>query len=69
MSHHMNKLKVIPNEDKRFLGKVDETNLCNFTHPFRMILCGPPKTGNTNTIYNILLKTPCVNRVIVYGND
>ena len=37
-------------------------NLCNFPHPFRMILCGPPNTGKTNTIYNILLNNkPCLN--------
>ena len=41
MSNHKNKLIVIPNEDKTFHEKVDETNLCNFPHPFRMILCGP----------------------------
>ena len=45
MSNHKNKLIIIPNEDKTFHEKVDETNLCNFPHPFRMILCGPPNTG------------------------
>ena len=70
MSNHKNKLIVIPNEDKTFHEKVDETNLCNFPHPFRMILCGPPNTGKTNTIYNILLnKKPCFDRIIVYHND
>ena len=35
------KIVVLPNEDKKFHESVDETNLCNFPHPFRMILCGP----------------------------
>ena len=70
MSNHKNKLIVIPNEDKTFHEKVDESNLCNFPHPFRMILCGPPNTGKTNTIYNISLnKKPCFDRIIVYHND
>ena len=64
------KIVVIPNEDKKFHESVDETNLCNFPHPFRMILCGPHNTGKTNTIYNILLNTkPCFERIIIFHND
>ena len=64
------KIVVLPNEDKKFHESVDETNLCNFPHPFRMILCGPPNTAKTNTIYNILLNTkPCFERIIIFHND
>ena len=65
-----NKLIVLQNEDKLFHEKVDEKNLCNFPHPFRMILCAPPNMGKTNSVYNILLnKKPQFEQIYVYHND
>ena len=65
-----NKLVILPNEDKKFHEKIDETNLANFPHPFRMIMCGCPGVGKTNTIYNVLInKRPSFDRIIVYHND
>ena len=31
------KIVVLPNEDKKFHESVDETNLCNFPHPFHQL--------------------------------
>ena len=65
-----NKLIVLPNEDKLFHEEPDYKNLCNFPHPFRLILCGPPNTGKTNTIYNILFaKNPEFEKIIIFHND
>ena len=66
----MNKLFVIPNEDKLFHEEPDYKNLCNFSVPFRMCLCGPPNVGKTNFVYNVLYnKTPGFDRIIIYHND
>ena len=65
-----NKLIVLPNADKQFHEKVDQTNLANFPHPFRLILCGTPVCGKTNTIYDVLInKHPVFERIIVYHTD
>jgi len=64
-----NKLIILPNEDKLFHEDPDYDNLCNFPHPFRMILAGPPNVGKTNVIYNILLhKNPPFERKIIFHN-
>ena len=66
----MNKLFVIPNEDKLFHEEPDYKNLCNFPHPFRLILCGGPNSGKTNYIYNVLYnKSPAFERIINFHND
>ena len=65
-----NKLIVLPNEDKLFHEEPDYKNLCNFPHPFRMILCGPPNVGKTNIIYNILVnKHESFEKLIIFYND
>ena len=65
-----NKLIVLPNDDKHFHDDCDYTDLCNFPHPFRMVLAGPPNAGKTNVIYNILLhKKPPFERIIIFHND
>ena len=64
---------MLPNEDKKFHESVDETNSCNFPHPFRMILCGPPNTVNTKTVYNTepwtMNTKPCIERIIIFHKD
>ena len=70
MNKRKNKLVVIPNDDKHWHEKPDPTNLANMPHPFRMILCGSPNCGKTNTIYNILInKKPAFERIIIFHND
>jgi len=65
-----NKLIVIPNEDKQFHEPFNPDNLCDLPHPFRIILCGPPNTGKTNTIYNILInQQEPFERIIILHND
>ena len=65
-----NKLIVLPNDDKHFHEECDYSDLCNFPHPFRMVLAGPPNVGKTNVIYNILLhKNPSFERIIIFHND
>ena len=65
-----NKLIVSPSEDRTFHEKVDETYLCTFPHPCRLILARPSNLGETKTVYNILLNaTSCFERIIVYHKD
>ena len=65
-----NKLIVLQNEDKIFHEECDYNDLCNFPHPFRMVLAGPPNVGKTNVIYNVLLhKQPPFERIIIFHND
>ena len=67
---HQNKLFVLENEDKIFHEEPDFDELCNFPHPFRMILSGPPNVGKTNVIYNVLCKKkPAFERIIIFHND
>ena len=47
MNNLKNKLFVLKNEDKLFHEEPDYEDLCNFPHPFRMILAGPPNVGKT----------------------
>ena len=70
MNKHKTKLVVIPNEDKHFHEVPDMINLCNFPHPFRLVLVGPPNVGKSNTVFNILIsKKPAFERIIILHND
>ena len=65
-----NKLIILPNEDKLFHEEPDYNNLCNFSHPFRCCVVGPPNCGKSNTIYNILLnQEPSFERIFLLHND
>ena len=65
-----NKLVVLPNDDKHFHEQCDYSDLCNFPHPFRLVLAGSPNVGKTNVIYNILLhKQPPFERIVIFHND
>jgi hypothetical protein len=67
--------KIIPIEcaDKRFQEKwYSSRNMLNFPHSFRMIMCGPPSSGKSTVIKNILIRTePPFEEIIVchYGAD
>lgn len=56
------KIIDIPNPDKTFHeewageGKKTKRDLLNLPHPFRAVICGPPNSGKTLVIKNILLR-------------
>lgn len=51
-----NELIVIPNPDKSWHAKwTPKTGMLNLPHPFRGVLMGPPNSGKTLIIKNILL--------------
>jgi replication-associated recombination protein RarA len=66
-----NKLIVIPNADKSFHEAWYEgRNLGNIPHPFRMCIVGPPNTGKTSIIKNLILRTrPKFEEVILLHPD
>jgi len=66
-----NKLIVIPNADKAFHEKwYDGRNLGNLPHPFREVIVGPPNTGKTSVIKNIVLRArPKFEDVILLHPD
>ena len=64
-----NDIIIIPNDDNKFHEDCDYDDLCNFPHPFRLILVGPPNSGKTNIIYNILIhKKPPFERILIFHN-
>ncbi len=51
------KIIAIPNRDKFFHEKWEEgRDLLNLPHPFRALFLGPPNTGKTTMVKNILLR-------------
>lgn len=62
-----NRLLIIPNEDKKFHEKwISGRNPLNVPHPFRICCMGPPHSGKTMVIKNIILRCkPCFERIIV----
>lgn len=51
------KLLALPNADKAFHEKwYDGRNKLNFPHPWRGVFLGPPNSGKTTTIKNIILR-------------
>ena len=56
--HSAQALAVFPNADKKdheTWASKGATNIMNFPCPFRMILSGPPNSGKTSAIHNIVL--------------
>ena len=65
-----NKIITIPNLDKTWHEEADLIDLANMPHPSRILLCGPPNSGKTLIIKNMLLhKQPIYDRICIYHND
>jgi hypothetical protein len=64
-------LLAIGNKDKTFHEKWDdERDPLNFPHPFRMILTGPPNTGKSTCIKNIIIRAdPPFKKVVIVHAD
>ena len=66
-----NEIIIIPNEDKHFHETwTPGRNLLNIPHPFRCMLIGPPNSGKTLLIKNILLRAkPIFKKIYVVHCD
>jgi replication-associated recombination protein RarA len=66
-----NEILVIKNKDKTFHEEwKPNRNIINFPHPYRAILCGPPNSGKTLVIKNILLRAkPMFKEVYIIHYD
>jgi hypothetical protein len=66
-----NRLLALPNADKAFHEKwTTGRNLLNFPHPFRGVFLGPPNTGKSTTVKNIILRAkPAFEEVICIHCD
>ena len=66
-----NEIIIIPNEDKYFHETwTPGRNLLNIPHPFRCMLIGPPNSGKTLLIKNILLRAkPIFKKIYVVHCD
>ena len=66
-----NKILPIKNADKAFHEKwYKNRNLLNVPHPFRAVLLGPPNTGKTTIVKNIILRShPPFQEVFVIHCD
>lgn len=52
-----NHIIALPNQDKKWHESWYTTrNLLNFPHPWRAVLCGPPNSGKTTVIKNLVLR-------------
>lgn len=66
-----NRLVTFPNKDKDFhetwhIGR----DLCNPPHPFRIVLAGPPNTGKSTCIKNVILHAdPPFQQVVIISID
>jgi len=49
------KLLIFENEDKTFQETADAENLLYIPHSFRCILCGPPSSGKSSVLKNIII--------------
>jgi len=64
------KLIKIKNPDKEFHEPVDKNNIGNFMHPFRAILVGPPNSGKSFIVLNILInQKPDFDKIFLYHVD
>ena len=52
-----NKIIPMPNADKKFHERWDEgRNMLNIPHPYRLVAVGPPNSGKTTVVKNLLLR-------------
>jgi len=65
------KLLVIKNADKEFHEQWDnDRDPLNFPHPFRIIMAGPPNTGKSSCVKNIIVRAdPPFERVVIIHAD
>jgi hypothetical protein len=65
------KLLALPNADKAFHEEWDEgRDMLNFPHPFRAVFLGPPNTGKSTTVKNLLIRQqPPFEEVVVIHCD
>ena len=66
-----NKLAMIHSSDKTFHESYKEgDDLLNFTHPFRAVLCGPPHSGKSLCIKNLIIRqNPMFEKIMVLHCD
>jgi len=66
-----NKLLALPNPDKEFHEKwYKNRNMLNIPHPFRCVCGGPPNSGKTTVVKNLLLRAnPPFEEVVVVHCD
>jgi hypothetical protein len=71
MSKLPNRLIPIPNADKQFHEKwTKDRNILNFPHPYRAVFVGPPNTGKSTSIKNIIIRAdPPFERIVVIHVD
>ena len=62
-----NKIIPLPNPDKEFHEAWDKgRNLLNIPHPFRAVFLGPPGSGKSTAVKNILMRAdPCFENIII----
>lgn len=66
-----NGLAVFKNKDKEFHEHwTKKRSIMNIPHPFRCVLCGPPNSGKTSMILNLLMSNyPYFEEVIIIHCD
>ena len=61
------KLIAFTNADKKWHERwKPQRDLLDFPHPYRICLVGPPNSGKSTTVLNILIRArPCFDRIII----
>ena len=64
-------LIVFPNADKEWHESwTRDRSWANFPHPYRAVACGPPNSGKTSALYNLVVKAdPPFERIVVWHID
>ena len=66
-----NQILVLPNADKDSCHeKPDKTDMANFAHPSRILLCSPCNAAKSNTFKTMLFHALATyDRIVIYHND